>query len=80
MVITVEPGVYFGDALLEAAYNNPDQAQYMNKERIEEFRGMGGVRIEDGVAVTWDGTELLSNNLPRTVEEIEAFMAGEDWQ
>jgi len=80
MVITVEPGVYFGDALLEAAYNNPDQAQYMNKERIEEFRGSGGVRIEDGVAVTWDGTELLSNNLPRTVEEIEAFMAGEDWQ
>lgn len=75
MVITVEPGVYFGDALIEAAYANPDQAKFMNRENIEGYRGMGGVRIEDGVAVTADGIELLSNTLPRTVEEIEAFMA-----
>ncbi|XP_063678545.1 uncharacterized protein LOC134814376 [Bolinopsis microptera] len=74
MVITVEPGVYFGDALIEAAYANPDQAKYMNKEKIEPYRGTGGVRIEDGVAVTADGTELLSHNIPRTVEEIEEFM------
>ena len=32
------------------------------------------VRIEDGVAVTADGIELLSHNVPRTVEEIEEFM------
>ncbi|KAL5252365.1 hypothetical protein ACHWQZ_G015214 [Mnemiopsis leidyi] len=74
MVITVEPGVYFGDALIEKAYANPEQAKFMNKEKIEQFRGMGGVRIEDGVAVTADGIELLSHNVPRTVEEIEEFM------
>lgn len=32
------------------------------------------VRIEDDVAVTADGVELLTC-VPRTVEEIEAFMA-----
>lgn len=32
------------------------------------------VRIEDDIAVTADGIELLTC-VPRTVEEIEAFMA-----
>jgi Xaa-Pro aminopeptidase len=34
-----------------------------------------GIRIEDVVLVTKDGAELLSRNIPRTVEEIEAAMA-----
>jgi Xaa-Pro aminopeptidase len=36
-----------------------------------------GVRIEDTVAITADGCEVLSAGLPRTVEEIEACMRGE---
>lgn len=36
-----------------------------------------GVRIEDNVLVTKDGGVLLSGGLPRTVEEIEKWMAGE---
>ena len=34
-----------------------------------------GIRIEDVVLVTKDGAELLSRDIPRTVEEIEAAMA-----
>ena len=34
-----------------------------------------GVRIEDDLAVTKDGYELLTKGLPRTVEEIEGVMA-----
>lgn len=34
-----------------------------------------GIRIEDTILITKDGCEVLSGNIPKTVEEIEAFMA-----
>lgn len=34
-----------------------------------------GIRIEDTLLVTKDGCEVLSGSIPKTVEEIEAFMA-----
>lgn len=36
-----------------------------------------GIRIEDDVIVTSDGCEVLSKDIIKTVEDIEAFMAGE---
>ena len=35
-----------------------------------------GIRIEDDILVTEDGCEVLSKDLPREIEEIEAFMQG----
>ncbi|HEY6793595.1 MAG TPA: aminopeptidase P family protein [Kineosporiaceae bacterium] len=60
MVFTIEPGLYFLPDDLKAP---------------EAFRGIG-VRIEDDVMVTDEGCENLSAALPRTVPEIEAWMAG----
>ncbi|KAJ6666213.1 hypothetical protein lerEdw1_001118 [Lerista edwardsae] len=76
MVLTVEPGIYFIDHLLDQALADPTQACFINNEVLARFRGFGGVRIEDDIAVTATGMELLTC-VPRTVEEIEAFMAEE---
>jgi len=74
MVLTIEPGIYFIDHLLDQALANPDQAKFLVVDEIDRFRGFGGVRIEDDIAITADGVELLTC-VPRTVEEIEALMA-----
>ena len=60
MVITVEPGLYFKSTDLLVP---------------EELRGIG-VRIEDDIAITEEGCEILSSHLPRDPEEVEAWIAG----
>lgn len=59
MVLTVEPGLYF-------------QADDLTVP--EAYRGIG-VRIEDDILVTPTGNENLSAAVPRTIEEIERWMA-----
>ena len=60
MVFTIEPGLYF----------QPDDLTVP-----EEFRGIG-VRIEDDILVTADGAENLSAGIPRTADEVEAWVQG----
>lgn len=59
MVTTIEPGIYI----------SPD-----NKKVAKKWRGIG-VRIEDDVLVTKKGHKVLSTGIPKTVAEIESFMA-----
>ncbi|KAL7137526.1 hypothetical protein ABFS83_10G098200 [Erythranthe nasuta] len=78
MVITVEPGCYFIDALLLPAMENTRTSKYFNRDQISRFRGFGGVRIESDVYVTCDGCVNMTK-CPREINEIEAVMAGAPW-
>lgn len=74
MVITVEPGVYFIDAVLDPALADPRYAPFLVPDVLARFRRLGGVRIEDDVLVTAGGASNLTR-VPRTVDEIERVMA-----
>jgi Xaa-Pro dipeptidase len=78
MLITVEPGVYFIDAVLEPALADPVKARFLAADVLKSFRTFGGVRIEDDVLVTAGGAENLTQ-VPREPGEIEAVMAGATW-
>ena len=60
MVITVEPGLYFG------AWR-PDVTC---PERYANI----GIRIEDDVLITDEGPVVLTSDCPKTIEDIEAIM------
>ena len=59
MVLTIEPGIYIAPNLRGVP---------------KRFRGIG-IRIEDDVAVTRTGAEVLTSRVPKDPDEIEALMA-----
>jgi Xaa-Pro dipeptidase len=79
MTVTVEPGCYFIDHLLDEAIDDDSPLKpFLNAELLEEYRGFGGVRLEDVVAITANGC-VNYTLCPRTVNEIEHVMAGGKW-
>jgi len=77
-LITVEPGIYFIDFVLEKAFNDPEKSKYLNVDQLKTYKGFGGIRIEDDIFVTADGVINFQESLPRTTDEIEAFMKKEN--
>jgi Xaa-Pro dipeptidase len=75
MCITVEPGCYFIDHLLNEALADANLARFLVRDVLARFRGFGGIRLEDDVYVTEDGIVNMTN-APRTIEDVEAVMAG----
>lgn len=61
MVLTVEPGIYAIDMLLDNLRGTAAE-NHVNWQGVEWLRPFGGIRIEDNVRVTADGCENLTRD------------------
>jgi Xaa-Pro aminopeptidase len=74
-VVTNEPGIYFIPELMDMWKAEKKYAEFLNYDKIEEYRNFGGIRIEDDILVTADGHRVLGRPIPKTVAEVETTMA-----
>jgi Xaa-Pro aminopeptidase len=73
--VTVEPGIYFIPALIDKWNGEKKFSQFINYARLEEYRDFGGVRIEDDVLVTEEGSRVLGKTIPKSVKDVEEMTA-----
>lgn len=73
-VLTNEPGCYFIPALIDQWKAAKKHSQFINYDQVEKYSAFGGVRIEDDVLITKEGSRILGTPIPKTVEEVEETM------
>jgi Xaa-Pro aminopeptidase len=76
MTFVIEPGIYIRESALD---NLPPTAENLAfaakvRDRVRKYKDLG-VRIEDSFLLTENGLENLSRSVPRTLTEVEQFMA-----
>jgi Xaa-Pro aminopeptidase len=72
-VVTVEPGIYFIEPLLDRWRAEGRHRQFIDYDKVGTYRDFGGVRVEDCLLVTEDGCRLLGPPIPKTIAEVEGL-------
>ena len=74
-VLTDEPGLYFIPALIDKCRAEGLYRGIVDYDALEAYRDFGGIRIEDDILVTEEGSRMLGDRkIPVTVEELEAVV------
>ncbi|MBQ8592779.1 MAG: aminopeptidase P family protein [Bacteroidaceae bacterium] len=74
-VITDEPGCYFIPALIDQWKAEGKHKEFLNYEEIEKFKGFGGIRLEDDILITANGSRFLGKKrIPLYINEVEEIM------
>lgn len=76
-VITNEPGIYFIPALIDKWKNEGINNEFINFDKVNEYRNFGGIRLEDDILITETGCRLLGKQrIPIEIDEVEAMVQG----
>jgi len=70
-VLTVEPGIYFIPELIDLWGAENSFSEYINYEKVKDFRSFGGIRVEDDFAITANGYRKLGKQLAISLDEVE---------
>ncbi len=73
-VITMEPGIYFIEALLKDPALREKYKDQINFAKADSFLDFGGVRIEDDVLIAPSGPPENLTSVPKEIAEIEALV------
>jgi len=71
-VLTIEPGIYFIPELIDMWAAEKRHAQFLDFDKIYEYRDFGGLRNEEDFVITETGCRLLGKPLPKSAEDVEA--------
>lgn len=74
-VMTAEPGIYFIPALIDKWISEKKFEQFIDYEKVNQYRDFGGIRIEDNILVTEEGHKVLGKSIPKTVDDVENITA-----
>lgn len=75
MVVTIEPGLYFNNTILDDLMQNDEFNKFVDKHVLEKYMHVGGVRIEDDILITKDGYENLTT-APKGQRMLEVIRDG----
>ena len=70
-VLTIEPGVYFIPELIDLWKSENKFSDFLNYDRLEQYRHFGGIRNEEDYLITATGARRLGNKIPLTADEAE---------
>ncbi len=76
MLVTIEPGFYQVPAILNDPELRSNYQDVVDWERLAQFNDVRGIRIEDDVLVTEEGSEVLTAELPTSADAIEQLVKG----
>ena len=71
-VLTIEPGIYFIPELIDMWKAEKRFTDFINYDKVEEYKDFGGLRNEEDFLITENGARLLGKPIPKTIEEVEA--------
>jgi Xaa-Pro aminopeptidase len=69
-VLTVEPGIYIIPELIDLWKSEKKFTDFINYEKLETYKDFGGIRIEEDLLITENGSRILGKPFSRDTEKI----------